>query len=181
MRIERWNQSVEKLLKQRNGFLVISLGLMIANIMLGLMLFGKNERVIIVPAYMKQNVWSEGSLVSESYIEEMALFFSKLMLDTTPDSHGYRKDVILRYVAAEHYHDVEKRLISDAERMKKEGVTTVFAPKEIIVDVKGLKAEIVGVLTKYIAGSRMGQSKEIYEIEFGYSGGIFMLKNFKSK
>ena len=65
--------------------------------------------------------------------------------------------------------------------MKKEGVTTVFAPKEIIVDVKGLKAEIVGVLTKYIAGSRMGQSKEIYEIEFVYSGGIFMLKNFKSK
>jgi type IV secretory pathway TrbF-like protein len=56
MRIERWNQSVEKLLKQRNGFLVISLGLMIANIMLGLMLFGKSERVIIVPAYMKQNV-----------------------------------------------------------------------------------------------------------------------------
>ena len=37
------------------------------------------------------------------------------------------------------------------------------------------------MLTKYIAGSRMGQSKEIYEIEFGYSGGIFMLKNFKSK
>ena len=181
MKIEKWNQSVEKLLRQRNGFLVISIGLMVANILLGVMLYGKKERVIIVPAYMKQNVWSEGSLVSASYIEEMGLFFSKLMLDTTPDSHGYRRDIILRYVAPEHYHEVEKRLISDAERMKKEGVTTVFAPKEVKVDVKGLKAEIVGVITKYIAGSRMGQSKETYEIEFGYSGGIFMLKNFKSK
>ena len=80
MKIEKWNQSVEKLLRQRNGFLVISIGLMVANILFGIMLFGKKERVIIVPAYMKQNVWSEGSLVSASYIEEMGLFFSKLMV-----------------------------------------------------------------------------------------------------
>lgn len=181
MEISRWNQNLSWIIKQRNGFLVLSIGLLIANIILSVLAFTKNERVIVVPAYLKQSFWNEGSLVSESYIEEMSLFFSHLMLDTTPDSHNYRKDIILRYVAPEYYHILEQKLIEDAKKMQKEGVTTNFAPKQIAVSIKDLKAEIIGTLTSYIAGSRVGQSKEKYELEFVYSGGIFMLKGFKTK
>lgn len=175
----RWRQSLHGLVKQRNGFLTISLGLLVTNIILGISLYTKSERVIIVPAYLKQSFWNEGSLVSDSYIEEMSLFFSKMMLDTTPDSHKYRKDIILRYVAPDHYHELENKLIEDAKRMSKDGVSTTFTPREI--KINKLKAEVIGTLTRYVAGTRVGQSKEKYELEFRYSGGIFMLKTFKAK
>ncbi|RZI47503.1 type IV conjugative transfer system protein TraE [Rickettsiales endosymbiont of Peranema trichophorum] len=181
MELFRWNNSIDRLVKQRNGFLVVSLGLLIANMLLSGLLFMKDERIIVVPAYFKQSFWVEGHLVSEAYIEEMSLFFTKMMLDTTPDSHQYRKDVILRYVAPEYYHDLEKRLIADARRMQKEGVSTMFAPKQVEVNTKELKSEVVGTLTQYVAGTRIGQSKERYELTFGYSGGVFMLKGFETK
>lgn len=176
-----WSRNLEKVIKQRNGFFIITLGLLITNILMGVLLFNKSERVIIVPAYFKQSFWNQGELVSNEYIEEMSLFFTKLMLDTTPDSHKYRKDVILRYVAPEHYHKLEERLFKEAEEMYKQGVSTSFATKQIKVNSKKLSAEVTGTLTRYISGMRVGQSIEVYELEFGFSGGIFMLKNFKTK
>lgn len=175
----KWSESLEKLIKQRNAFLVLSLGMMLANILTASLLFFKNERIVIVPAYFKQTFWTEGELVSDSYIEEMSLFFTKLMLDTTPDSHKYRRDVILRYVAPKYYHELEKKLIAEAERLYKEGVTTSFMPKE--VKVKALGAEVTGLLISYISGTRVGEVKETYQLQFGNTGGIFMLENFTVK
>ncbi|CAL7960203.1 conjugal transfer pilus assembly protein TraE [Alphaproteobacteria bacterium] len=128
------SKNLQSLIKQRNGFLVLSLGLLLCNVLLGTLLFFKNERIIVVPAYLKQSFWNEGSTVSNSYIEEMSLFFTNLMLNTTPDSHKYRRDVILRYVAPESYHIFEKKLIEDEELMSKNAVTTQFAAREVKVN-----------------------------------------------
>ena len=82
MEERKWGESVIKLVKQRNIFLVLLLGLMTANIIQGMLLFGKKERVIIVPAYFKQGFWSEGEVVSDTYVEEMAVFMSKMIFWT---------------------------------------------------------------------------------------------------
>ena len=174
------DRNIEILVKQRNGFLVIALGLLIGNIMMGSLLFNKKERVIIVPAYLKQSFWNEGSLVSHSYIEEMSIFFVSLMLNTTPDSHKYRRDVILRYVSPDGYHALEKQLISDEERMSKDTVTSQFSPKDIKVNGERLESIVTGTLIRYVAGERVGQTKEVYRLKFGYSGGVFMLNSFES-
>jgi len=176
-----FSQNLAGLVKQRNGFLVISVGLSLCNFLLVGLFFAKKERIIIVPAYLKQSFWNEGSLVSRSYIEEMSMFFANLMLNTTPDSHKYRRDVILRYVAPEGYHNIEKKLIEEEDLMSKNAVTTQFMPKEIKVDIDRLESSIIGTLTRYIAGDRVGQTKECYHLKFGYSGGIFMLQKFESK
>ena len=177
----KWNESIAKLVKQRNIFLVILLGMLVTNILTAVLLFTKNERIIIVPSYFKQSFWNQGEIVSESYIEEMTLFFSKLMLDTTPSSHKYRRDVILRYVMPENYHVLDKKLIEEEERLSRDAVVTSFVPKEIKVNSKKLTSEITGTSIRYVAGLKAGQVKETYRLEFGYSGGIFMLKNFKTK
>ena len=181
MLISKLSNSLEGVIKQRNAYLVIALGLLLTNVLIGTLLFSKKERVIVVPAYFKQSFWNEGELVSKSYIEEMSNWFAKMMLDTTPDSHKYRREVILRYVAPEYYHELEQKLIKEAEEMYKQGVTTNFMVKKIKVNPQKLTAEVTGVLIRYIAGTRVGQSKEVYRVQFGHSGGVFMLKDFSTK
>ena len=181
MEERKWKESVIGLVKQRNIFVVLVLGLVVANIMQGALLFGKKERVIIVPAYFKQSFWSEGEVVSDTYVEEMAFFMSKMILDTTPESHKYRREMILRYVMPEYYHQMEKKLIEEGERMAKDGVSTTFNPKEVAASSEQLKAVVSGIITTYVSGERIGQTKVRYEMEFGYSSGIIMLKNFKIK
>ena len=181
MEERKWGESVIKLVKQRNIFLVLLLGLMAANIIQGMLLFGKKERVIIVPAYFKQGFWSEGEVVSDTYVEEMAVFMSKMILDTTPESHKYRREMILRYVMPEYYHKMEKKLIEEGDRMARDGVTTTFAAKEIAASSDELKAVISWTVTTYVSVERICQTKVKYEMELGYSSGIIMLKNFKIK
>jgi len=106
---------------------------------------------------------------------------SKMILDTTPESHKYRREMILRYVMPEYYHKMEKKLIEEGDRMARDGVTTTFAAKEIAASSDELKAVISGTVTTYVSGERIGQTKVKYEMELGYSSGIIMLKNFKIK
>jgi conjugal transfer pilus assembly protein TraE len=125
--IQKYNLS--KLLQQRNAFMFIAVGLLLSNILLAIILFNKRERVIIVPAYLKQSFWSEGELVSPHYLEEMALFFAQLMLNASADTQGYRREVILRYVAPESHAALEKRILAEQKRFSKEGLATRFVPK----------------------------------------------------
>jgi conjugal transfer pilus assembly protein TraE len=176
--IQKYN--ISKLLQQRNAFLTVAIGLLLTNILLTIILFNKRERVIIVPAYLKQSFWSEGELVSPHYLEEMALFFAQLMLNASADTQGYRRDVILRYIAPESHTALEKKLLAEQKRFAKEGVATRFMPKGVEVDTSALQVKVKGLLDQYIAGTRVKQSLEEYIVQFTYVGGILMLKDFIS-
>lgn len=180
MNINYFKSDITKLIKQRNSSLLIIILLLISNIILAAGLFMKKQKVIIVPAYLKQSVWSEGELVSESYLEEMSLFFTKLMLDTTPTSLKSRRDIILRYIHPKYFHAMEKKLIEEERNLKRSSVATVFIPKRIEVNTKNFIARITGEITTYVAGSRIGQKLVKYDLHYAYSGGILMLSKFTS-
>ena len=179
MEIRYSKEIASRYYKQRNIAIIIGMIMLGINGVLSLSILGKREKTVIVPAYLKQTVWTQGELVSASYIEEMSRYFSELLLDSTPDNYKYKRDVILRYVAPSYHNIVEKQLIEEEQKMRKSNLTTDFVIKKIIVNEKNYQGLVVGNLVKYVAGQRVSESEEKILIKFGYESGIMMVREFK--
>src|SRR5690606_15531655 len=99
-----WNQNLESVQKQRNWVVAFALVMLLGNILLIAKVFYHRERIIIVPAYLKQSFWAEGEVVSKEYLEEMTMFFANLVLNVTPESMEYQSKVVLKYVSPEFHN-----------------------------------------------------------------------------
>src|SRR5579872_7139368 len=98
---------------QRNLLAGLSFILLLIVLLQTLLLFFKREKIIINPPELKQGYWVEGDRFSNSYLEEMALFFTHLMLDVSESSVIPQGEVLLRYVSPESYGDFKTKLLSD--------------------------------------------------------------------
>ena len=171
-------KNFEKIWKQRNGFLSLSLGLLLSNIILAAVIMLKSEKTIIVPTNFKQSFWTQGELMSDSYLIEMTDYFSMKLLNSTPDSHASKRDIILQYVTPAYYDQLRKKMIDEEDRMRKENLTTVFNAREITARTEDLTTRVTGILTSYVSGDRVGQVKKTYQVNYAYVSGLLMMDNF---
>ncbi|MSO14457.1 type IV conjugative transfer system protein TraE [Rickettsiales endosymbiont of Trichoplax sp. H2] len=168
-----------KYYNQRNVAVIVCIVLLVANVLLSLSVLKAREKTVIIPAYLKQSVWVQGELMSSSYLEEMARYFSELLLDVTADNSKYKRDIVLRYVSPEYHNILENELIKEEKKLRKYNLTTDYVVKKIIVDEQNLQAKVIGTLIKYVAGQRVSEKEEKVTIRFGYASGIMLVKEFK--
>ncbi|MEO0347721.1 MAG: type IV conjugative transfer system protein TraE [Pseudomonadota bacterium] len=171
------DKNLSRLIQQRNGFLIISLGLLLSNIILVVYLSHKEQKTIIVPAYFKQSFWSEGELFSPEYLEEMTLFFSQHLFNYTKENREYKRQVILRYVMPEHRQTLEKKLIQEENRLQALQATVTFHPQRVEV-FDNYSAQVTGVTSSYVTGELITEQQSTFWFHYGYSNGIWLLKDF---
>ena len=106
MKERLFHSRVGELLKQRNLLLTFSTGLLVSNIVLGIVVSLSDQRIIVMPADLKSEVWLEKGRVSNSYVEEMAIFFCHLILTVSPQSASFQRDILLRYAPPESYGEL---------------------------------------------------------------------------
>lgn len=144
-----------------------------------ILLFFKQQRVIINPPELTQSYWVEGNRVSKSYVEEMTLFFAHLLLDVTESSVLPQGEVLLRYVTPQAYGDFKNKLLSDHKRLKKQQLGLQFTPQTIDF-VAPLTVDLHGVLANYVGNKRISQVKETYRIAFFLKKGRLFLESFQT-
>ena len=167
--------------KERNQIAIIAAIVAVSNLILVAFLFANKERVVLVPAQINTQMWTERKLVSKEYLEEMSLFFSHLLFDVSPHSMAYQRDVILRNVTPSAYNSLKHKLIKEEEKYKKENLTTTFRPTKIIVNTSKLETLIAGYLTSFVGGKQMQQITDTYLIRFRYDAGRLFIKSFEAK
>lgn len=174
----------EKVTQQRNFFIVGVIILVISNLLLCLKIFLKEEKIIMVPGITQEMSIIEGR-VSNSYLEECSLLFLSTLLDLTPDTVKYKKDMILKYLSGRSPKELQsiKDYFAKAEAEHiKFTMSTYFTPIKLDLFTKDLKVIAEGKLTssfgkkgyesrdaKYYLGfdliGRQLKLKEFYEIE----------------
>lgn len=167
--------------KERNQIAIIAAIVAISNVFLVTFLFANKERVVLVPAQINTQMWTERKAVSKEYLEEMSLFFSHLLFDVSPHSMAYQRDVILRNVDPACYNPLKHKLIKEEEKYKKENLTTTFRPTKIIVNTSKLETLVSGYLTSFVGGKQMQQITDTYLIKFRYDAGRLFIKSFEAK
>lgn len=162
----------------RNVLAGLSCLLLFTNLLQSLLLFLKNEKVILMPPESKQSYWIEGNRFSPSYLEEQALYFTHLLLDVTEASILTQGDVLLRYVHSQMYGTFKTKLYEDEKRLKKDNLSLHFIPIECEVFPKDMKVHITGDLMGYVASKKVTSYRETYALSFSSVKGRLFLKSF---
>ena len=168
------------IMRQRNFFAGCTLLAVIANFLMVVKISSTTERIIMVPGITK-DLAVEGSVVSQSYLEETALLFVSALLDLTADTISLKKNIILKHTSAgseQSLKSLQSYFADKEDEHKKFGLSTFFAPKQMQVDSKNLQVVIEGVLTSTFGKRGFEQNTLKYLLSFDYVGGHLKLKEF---
>jgi conjugal transfer pilus assembly protein TraE len=70
-------------------------------------------------------------------------------------------------------------MAANAERIKRDGASTVFSPQDLQVDERTQRVGLRGLLTTFISDRRVSEVSKGYAIELQYAGGRIFLKTFR--
>ena len=160
------------------GLLVSS---MLSTLVLALLLasLAGRERVVVVPPTVQKTFWVEAERASPEYLEQMAYFLAQLVLNVTPQSAEAQSRILLNYAAPSAYGELRTAMAANAERVKRDGSSTVFSPQDLIVDEARQRVGLRGLLTTFISDRRVSEVSKGYAIELQYAGGRIFLKTFR--
>jgi conjugal transfer pilus assembly protein TraE len=176
MRVDFLQHNMTELLFQRKGLLIV-VGLMaFSNGLLSAGYLYKNERIILVPPHINKTLWVQGGEVSQSYLEEMGLYITKLLLDLSPASFSYNHEVLLKYATPEAYGSLKKQLMKDGEHYTKLQLSTSFKPTEVTAYPESLEVTVKGTLASFVAGKHIHDSQEVLSLKFSLRGEGLLLE-----
>jgi conjugal transfer pilus assembly protein TraE len=137
------------------------------------------ERVVLVPPAVHKTFWVEPERASPEYLEQMGYFLAQLTLNVTPQSVEHQSRLLLQYAAPASWGDLRTAMAANAERIKRDGASTVFSPQDLQVDEATQRVGLRGLLTTFISDRRVSEVSKGYAIEFQVEGGRIVLKNFR--
>lgn len=179
MKTRLLNSRLGDLLQQRNLLLSLVVILLGINFTQALFTLFRSERIVVVPPDINREFWVEKNKVSASYLEEMALVFANFILESSPESAAYKREIILRNTASESYGPLKIRLLEDEKQLKKEHVATSFQANSVKVNPNKLSVELTGDLLRFVGDKRISQSRDTYQFQFDYRVGRLLIKSFK--
>jgi conjugal transfer pilus assembly protein TraE len=138
-----------------------------------------HERIVVVPPNIHKTFWVESDRVSSEYLEQMGYFLMQLTLNVTPQSVDHQAKLLLQYAAPASFGELRTALLAAAERLKRDGASTVFSAQNLVVDERTLRVGVRGQLTTFISDRRVSEVSKAYAIELQYAGGRMFLKAFR--
>jgi len=137
------------------------------------------ERVVLVPPAIHKTFWVDGERASAEYLEQMGYFLAQLTLNVTPQNVEHQGRVLLRYASPEAYGDLRTSLMTTAERVKRDGASTVFSAQDLLVDEATQRVGLRGMLSTFISDRRVSETSKGYVIELHTAGGRLYVRRIR--
>ena len=181
MDFERLNGDIKEM-RRRNRGLGLAVGVLAAGQILALVvilnLLG-TVRTVVVPPSLNKTFWVTRDQASNEYLEQMGSFIAWLVLDVTPASIDWKKDILLGYVEPEQHGELKTRQELEAMRLKRINASTFFSPQQLVPSEESQSVIVRGRLRTLVNGLETANDLKAYRVEFSYSGGRMHLKTFK--
>lgn len=169
-------------LRRRNRALVIAVATLAAGHVVALVvilnLLG-SVRTLVVPPSINKSFWVERDRVSSEYLEQMGSFIAWLILDVTPSSVDWKREILLGYVAPDQHGAIKTRQELEAARLKRINASTVFLPQQLVPSEDAQTVTVRGRLRTLVNGQETSNDVKAYLVEFAYAGGRMHIKAFK--
>ncbi len=183
MRMEVYGQKYAEVRKHRNQLVIVIAVSALLNVILSALSFRLSNQyhIIITPPVIEEAFWIENRKVSSSYLQQMADYFSRLMLNATAVGSSVRTDAVLSLVDNLSYANFQHLLIEEEAKIKKDNFITIFNPIQYEVDVNQLAVKVVGDLSIFQGKEQVKESRKTYKIQFGFAGkaGKLLVKGFE--
>ena len=160
--------SIERVVKQRNLFMVLTLLLAGSCLLISLRLASFDQKVVLVPGLSREMSVS-GSTVSSGYLEETALLFLSHLLDISANDISHKRELVLKYTS--YSNPVYSKQINDyfayaTQEYQRFDLSTHFTVKNLEIDQRNMQVIARGVLTSFY-GKKGQETKElVYQVSF---------------
>ncbi len=156
--------------------MVVAILLALSNLaLLTTIYFQENhERVILLPPRLERSVWVHGGDVSNSYLEQMAVYVAELSLSYHPDNVDYRVQQFLRYTDPGSYGELARGLQRDADSIKRNRVSAAFYPKSVRLRSTERKALVTGIQVRMVGGESMDERQLSLLVSFSTGSSILI-------
>lgn len=181
MDFAKLNNDLKEIRKRNHGLSMAAGGLiaaLLACLVIILNLIG-TERTIVVPPSIDKTFWVTKDRASREYLEQMGSFIAWLILDVSPASIDWKKDILLNYVAPDQHGAMKSRQEIESERLKRINASTFFLPQQLVPSEERQTVVIRGRLRTQVNGQDTATETKAYLAEFQYAGGRMHLQSFK--
>ena len=169
-------------LRRRNRGLALTVGALalgqFLSLAIVLQLLG-TVRTVVVPPSLNKSFWVTRDQASGEYLEQMGSFIAWLVLDVSPSSIDWKKDMLLGYVDPGQHGVLKTRQEVEAERLKRINAATIFAPQQLVPSEEGQTLVVRGRLRTLVNGLETGNELKAYRIEFSYAGARMHVAGFR--
>jgi conjugal transfer pilus assembly protein TraE len=139
-----------------------------------------NERTVLESPGVSQKFWVTGSTASQDYLEEMAGYFSWLILDVSPGNIDWKKENLLKYVEPDSYGPFKIAMELESQRLRRNNANTAFDIKQFNTNVSEQVVHVTGLLRRMVNGVDVGEPRSVtYRAQFRLKGGRISLSAFK--
>jgi conjugal transfer pilus assembly protein TraE len=139
-----------------------------------------SERTVIVPPSIDKTFWVTRTQASREYLEQMAGYVAWLMLDVSPSTIDWKRNVLLNWVPPAEHAAMKTRMDLEAERLRSNNASTSFLIQQFTADEKEQTVLVTGRLRRQINGTDVGEPEtRSYLARFQYAGGRMHIQTFK--
>jgi len=159
-------------------WMMVAAVLLVSNLLLSIFVLhaDTSEKTIIVPPSLNKPFWIRGTQLSPDYIEQMAAYFSQLLLTYHPQNARSQFESVLRYTDPHTYNAMKAKLYADAQRITRNEISSVFYPMGI--HISNTLATINGELVGMIGQQVVSRKQKYYGIQFDYRNGSLFVESF---
>ena len=163
MDIKSYLASRGDLLKQRNLFALFSFMMLLICLLLSILVFVKEEIVVIVPPQIEKPFEQRGNLVSPAGVEQLSLFVSHLLFDVNPENVNPNFTMVLdQYVSARGQDYMKNWFARERDRIVDERISVLFQPQNI--EIKGLNAKLEGKFQRSVSSEVLSDERGVIYI-----------------
>ena len=139
-----------------------------------------SERTVIVPPNIDKSFWVSKDKASREYLEQMAGYVSWLMLDVTPTTVDWKRNVLLNWVSPDQHAAMKTKMDLEADRLRTNNASTSFLIQQLTADEKEQSVLVTGRLRRQINGTDVAEPEtRSYLAQFHYTGGRVHIQTFK--
>lgn len=176
----RYVSALAETVHRRNLWMTMALAMVLANLLLSckVLTTSTQEKTIITPPVLEKAFWVQGEKVAPEYLEMMATFFAGLALSYTKDNIEGQVALFLRYTDPEAHGELATRLNAEADKIKRNNLSSVFYPVEVRVREKSQQIAITGDLVTMVGEQVTGRRRTVFSLRLTYRNGRLFVAEF---
>mgnify|MGYP005823442525 CR=1 FL=1 len=123
----------------------LTVALVLANLVLGVVALQRRETVVLVPANLTREVRVGAGVGDRAYRETWGLFYALLLGNVTPKTIDFVVERVGKSLAPGIYQETMKAMYEQAKNVKLNNLAISFEPQEVAFDEKTARVLVKGV------------------------------------
>lgn len=167
----------QRVLKQRNVLVGVSLGLAALSAMLGIAASSRDREIILQPVLRSPLTLSSAG-VSREYLEAVTRDAAVLTLNRSPQSLDYWMKSVLEITDPRAFGAVKADLMKIVQDQRGSSIAQYFSLESMKVDPAALTSDVTGTMHTMVGREEVSAAPKIFHYGWAYNGVSLKLVQF---